>query len=226
MHPLDNPIWLSLTTSHSHFAHVNNCARKFPATVSMLAAFPEPTAENYASLASLLSPDERIGLFLQNPPDPPAGWTVRHSVPLFQMVCEKPASDETRSNEAEIIPLTKADVPEMVALTKLTKPGPFDVRTHEMGDYIGIRSAGYLVAMAGERLRVPGFTEVSAVCTHPKHLGHGYATLLMKTLMKSICSRGDTPCLHVRSENARAVQLYERLGFRTRISLQYAGMNR
>jgi predicted GNAT family acetyltransferase len=109
----------------------------------------------------------------------------------------------------------------MLALTKLTKPGPFGARTHEMGDYFGIRSAGILAAMAGERLRLPGYTEISAVCTHPDHLGCGYASGLMEMFMERICSRGELPFLHVRSENARAIQVYERLGFRKRTSLHY-----
>ena len=109
----------------------------------------------------------------------------------------------------------------MLALTKLTMPGPFGARTREMGDYFGIRGAGTLAAMAGERLRLPGYTEISAVCTHPDHLGRGYASALMEMLMERICSRGELPFLHVRSENARAIQVYERLGFRIRASLHY-----
>jgi len=151
--------------------------------------------------------------------------------PLLQMLYDNPSSprnrakgvpsDEVRSNQPEFIPLTQADVPEMLALTKLTKPGPFGVRTHEMGDYFGIRSAGTLAAMTGERLRLPGYTEISAVCTHPDYLGQGYASALMAMLMERICSRGELPFLHVRSENARAIQVYERLGFRIRAHLHY-----
>ena len=227
MHPLDNPIWQALTTTHAGFAETCNAARKFPHEVSVLAGFPEPTPENYHSLAALLSPDERVGLFLQEPPAPPAPWTVVSTGPLLQMLCENrsfpspaPPSNGVRSNP-EFIPLTQADVPEMLALTKLTKPGPFGARTHEMGDYFAIRSAGTLAAMAGERLRLPGYTEISAVCTHPDHLGHGYASALMGELMNRICSRGELPFLHVRTENVRAIQVYQRLGFTKRASLHY-----
>ena len=103
----------------------------------------------------------------------------------------------------------------MIELTALTKPGPFGPRTHELGTYVGIRDGGKLVAMAGERLKVPGYTEVSAVCTHPDHLGKGYARVLMKEVMRAIRERGETPFLHVRGDNARAIALYERLGFRS-----------
>jgi GNAT superfamily N-acetyltransferase len=228
MHPLDNPIWQALSTTHSGFAQTCNAARKFPREVSVLAGFPEPTPMNYDSLATLLRPDERIGLFLQEPPNPPAPWTVVSFGPLLQMLCDIPATrakefppDGVRSNQ-EFIRLTQADVPEMLALTKLTKPGPFGTRTHEMGDYFGIRRAGILAAMAGERLRLPGHTEISAVCTHPGHLGRTYASTLMQMLMERIGGRGELPFLHVRSENVRAIQVYERLGFRKRASLHYA----
>jgi hypothetical protein len=177
MHPLDNPIWQALISTHAGLAETCHAARKFPREVSVLAGFPEPTPKNYDALAALLSRDETVGLFLQDPPDPPAPWTICSTGPLLQMLCENrgsyspsPRSDEVRSNP-EFIPLTQADVPEMLALTKLTKPGPFGARTHEMGDYFGIRNRGDLAAMAGERLRLPGYTEISAVCTHPEHLG-------------------------------------------------------
>jgi predicted GNAT family acetyltransferase len=131
------------------------------------------------------------------------------------------SSDGVGSRQQEFIRLTQADAPEMLALTELTKPGPFGARTHEMGEYFGIRRAATLVAMAGERLRLPGYTEISAVCTHPGHLGRGYASALMEMLVERICSRGELPFLHVRSENVRAIQVYEHLGFRKRASLHY-----
>jgi ribosomal protein S18 acetylase RimI-like enzyme len=228
MHPLDNPIWQTLTTTHAGFAEIHNAARKFPREVSMLGGFSEPTPENYASLAALLSPGEHVGLFLQAPADPPAPWAVVSAGPMFQMLYENgssslsaPGSKGARSTP-EFIRLAQSEVPEMLALTKLTNPGPFGARTYEMGDYFGIRVEGRLVAMAGERLRLPGYTEISAVCTHPDHLGHGYASALMTLLMDRICSRGELPFLHVRSENTRAVQVYEHLGFMKRASLYYA----
>jgi len=114
------------------------------------------------------------------------------------------------------------DSAEMLALATLTKPGPFGTRTHELGSYVGIRSEGKLVAMAGERLKVPGYTEVSAVCTHPDRTGNGYARVLMTEIMRRIRERGETPMLHVRADNSRAVQLYERLGFRVRKEMHFA----
>jgi predicted GNAT family acetyltransferase len=139
-----------------------------------------------------------------------------------EMVYEGDGVPASSSSDLEIVELSAADVPEMMALTALTKPGPFHKRTHELGTYLGIRREGKLVAMAGERLKVPGFTEVSAVCTHPEHTGHGYARILMLEVMERIRSRGETPFLHVREDNVRAIALYERLGFSRRVLLHFA----
>jgi ribosomal protein S18 acetylase RimI-like enzyme len=224
MSPLDNPIWQSLITTHAHFAEISGAARKFPHEVSVLAGLPEPKPENYDSLAAMMRPGERVGMFLEDPPDPPAPWAIDRTCPLLQMLCEKRSAFQgvPRAMQPEFIRLSKADVPEMLALTKLTKPGPFGARTHELGDYFGIRVAGTLAAMAGERLRLPGYTEVSAVCTHPDHLGHGYASAVMGVVMDNICSRGELPILHVLPENTRAIQVYERLGFTKRAMLHLA----
>jgi ribosomal protein S18 acetylase RimI-like enzyme len=224
MDPLDNPIWHSLTTTHAGLAQICNSARKFPREVSVLAGFVEPTPESYASLGSLLEPGKTANLFLQAPPDPPPAWTVVSTGALLQMLYDCPKAVEPIGvcpEQPEFIPLTQADVPEMLVLTKLTIPGPFGARTHELGDYFGIRVGERLAAMAGERLRLPGYTEISAVCTHPDHLGRGYASSLIEMLVERICSRGESPFLHVRSTNLRAIQVYERLGFRKRITLNY-----
>ncbi len=141
---------------------------------------------------------------------------------LLQMILENDARLEPNRKSYDFIELGQTDVAEMVELATLTKPGPFDTRTREMGTYLGIREGGKLVAMAGERLKLPGYTEISAVCTHPEHLGHGYAGFLMTILAERIRGRGETPILHVRAENARAVQLYERLGFRRRLLSYFA----
>ena len=221
MHPLDNPIWQALISTHAHFAETHNGARKFPREVSVLAGFCEPTPENYNSLAALLRPDERIGLFLEQPPDPPAPWTIDRTTPLLQMLCDGGSPAGVHSNPA-VIQLTQAHVPQMLALTKLTNPGPFGARTCEMGDYFGICAAGVLAAMAGERLKLPGYTEISAVCTHPHHLGHGYASVLIAKLIDRIFNRGEQPILHVLPENTRAIQVYGRLGFTKRAMLHLA----
>jgi len=137
-----------------------------------------------------------------------------------------PVAEPHGSSSHCIEELGPKDSPEMVELAHLTKPGPFGTRTHELGTYLGIRREGKLVAMAGERLKVPGYTEVSAVCTHPAHTGKGYARVLMMQVMEGIRRRGEIPFLHVRQDNTRAVELYERLGFRTRRVVYFTVLKR
>lgn len=223
MHPLDNVIWNALNTSQAHLGASRGEARKFHKDVSLLGGFSEPSAEAYDSLSSLLEVHERVGLFLEADPTPPSNWKVIASVPLLQMLHENGTSPVRADAPLPIFyQLGESDVPEMLALTKLTKPGPFATRTGEMGDYFGIRKGGTLVAMAGERLRLPGFTEISAVCTHPEHLGQGYARRLVALLLNRIQGREERAFLHVRPENTRAAELYERMGFRKRVLLRYA----
>jgi ribosomal protein S18 acetylase RimI-like enzyme len=222
MHPLDNVIWNALNTSQSHLGVGTGVARKFHKEVSLLGGFAEPNDGAYDALANLLDDGERVGLFLDADPKPPAGWRVVASMPLLQMLCENGDSPPPSETTLPVFhQLGAADVSEMLQLTKLTRPGPFAIRTREMGDYFGIRKDGALVAMVGERLRLPGFTEISAVCTHPEHLGQGHARRLITLLLGRIKRRGERAFLHVRQENRRAVELYERLGFVKRRSLQY-----
>ena len=225
MHPLDNPIWQALTTSQAHLAKTGKMARRFPNDITSLGAFLEPMQAAYDSLSSILDDVNATGLFFDSPQRPPAGWTVTAGAPLLQMIHENggvATFSASQSIACEIFDLAASDAPEMLALAQLTKPGPFGLRTRELGTYLGIRHEGRLAAMAGERLRVPGFTEISAVCTHPDHLGRGYAAALMTTLMKRIQARGEVPFLHVREDNTRAISVYERLGFLKRVLLHFA----
>ncbi|HXZ41431.1 MAG TPA: GNAT family N-acetyltransferase [Terriglobales bacterium] len=226
MHPLDNVIWNALTTKQAHLGTTNHAAGKFLREVSLLGALAEPTGEAYESLLALLRTNERVGLFLDETPQPSPPLKLVRSGPLLQMVHEHIPRVENPKERPAFLPLGRADVPHMLALTQLTKPGPFGERTHEMGEYWGIRQNGELIAMAGERLRLPGFTEVSAVCTHPDHLGRGYATALITMLVQRIRSRGEQPFLHVLPENTRAVCLYEYMGFHKRALRQYVILER
>lgn len=214
MHALDNPIWNSLTSLHARFAEGDALAKRFPPDLTTLAAMREPTVEAYRSLAQVLK-DSGAALFLDQPPVIPPGWTTIHASQILQMVCEK-SEIGAQSEKAPAEVLTGADTDEMVALAELTKPGPFGKRTRELGHYIGIRDSHRLAAMAGERLHMPGYTEVSAVCTHPDFQGRGFARQLISILMRRIMQRGEIPILHVRHDNLGAIHLYEKLGFRTR----------
>lgn len=223
MHPLDNVIWKALTTSQANFAEVSALARRFQEEVSLLGAVREQSQEAYGSLADLTQL-RAVGVLLEGA-EVPRGWTVITGGNLMQMLHQNGSlMASAASDTPPFSDLGPADAPEMVALAELTRPGPFGPRTRELGRYIGIRQNGELAAMAGERLRIPGYTEVSAVCTHPEFLGRGYARSLMIELMQRIVERGERPFLHVRNDNTRAIELYRRLGFTVRANLYYAVM--
>ena len=213
MHPLDNIIWQALSTRQTEFAQRSGNARRFVPEVGPLAAFVEPEERAYESMAELAGPQGAIALFLDAPYQSRAGWSVVAGAPLLQMLWRDNSLDKIDAGEFAIVELGATESAEMIALTALTKPGPFRPRTHELGRFFGIRDEGKLVAMAGERLKVPGYTEVSAVCTHPEHTGHGYAAALMSQVIRGILDRGEIPFLHVRGDNLRAIDLYKRLGF-------------
>lgn len=213
MYALDNPIWHALSTRQRSLAEGDDLAKRFPPAVTPLASLKDTSALAYASLADLLGPQGAAGLFQDLSPSLPNGWGVLRTALLNQMVY---------SGSAEIYPqhdveeLGLSQVQEMTALTKLTEPGPFGPRTPELGNYFGIYRSGQLVAMAGERLRMTGFCEVSAVCTHPEHRGHGYATSLLSAVIVGVIKRGETPFLHVLAENSQAIHVYQKLGFNSR----------
>jgi ribosomal protein S18 acetylase RimI-like enzyme len=214
---LDNPIWYALSTGQSYLSQSNHLAKRFPRDVAPFGAMKAQSPAEYEALAQILSGDT-AALFLASKPVLPGDWSMRISGDMYQMTFEAPAP--ARPNQV-IRKLTHADVPEMLALTKLTEPGPFLPRTIDLGAYYGVHESGSLVAMAGERLRLTGFTEVSAVCTHPGARGRGYGNALMSTVISGIMNRDETPFLHVKTDNP-AIALYRKLGFQIRAQLYLA----
>lgn len=213
---LERPIWNALTSEHAPLARGTGHARVFPRDVSPLAGVDSPAPAALTDLAALADPGETLALFMLEPFDPPPVWRTTRSLYIDQMVCSEPPASGAGDAAASLVrPMTERDVPDMLELTALTQPGPFRQRTIAMGRYFGIRAPdGRLAAMAGERLKLPRYTEVSAVCTHPDHLGRGYAQALMLQVMSLIRAEGKTPFLHVKTDNDRAKRVYERLGFR------------
>lgn len=218
---LDAPMWSALTTSQSHFAVGDGLVRAYAPEIGPLSGLAEQSADAYESLRELTEPGEVKALFLDELPIPRTGWTLIRGGILDQMVftglgiAELPETDGLRA-------LTVTDVPAMVDLAHLTEPGPFRERTHELGTFFGIFEANRLLAMAGQRMRVPGFVEVSAVCTHPDARGRGYARVLMSAIMGLIASDGDTPFLHTFADNDAAIRVYKALGFTWRRSFHVA----
>ncbi|POM27350.1 Mycothiol acetyltransferase [Actinomadura rubteroloni] len=217
-HPLDRPAYASLTGPHAHFAEWRGNVVRYPADVSPFLVVPEhPDATDWADVAALAGPGVVVPLVdvLSAPPD---NWEVVMSLAGVQLV----DNGVTGSIDAEAVRLTAADVPEMMALVERTKPGPFLSRTIELGTYLGIRREGRLVAMAGERLHPPGWTEISAVCTDATYRGQGLATRLVRTLVAGIRARGEAPFMHAAAHNTTAIRLYESLGFRVRRTATFA----
>jgi predicted GNAT family acetyltransferase len=236
-HPLDNPVWGALTSAQRELARENGLARRFPSDVSPLAAIERPTPAAFTDLRELVGPQESVGLVTRESLEVPAEWEVVRSRWIDQMVCGEPVTGVRKPTDAvptdavaslaeSLLVLGTADVPEMLALAAATEPGPFVAATIRMGRYFGIRSSeGALAAMAGERLRLDGFTEISAVCTDQRFQGRGHAGALVSYLVARIVAEGKIPFLHVKSENG-AKSLYEKLGFRVRREMRLTVVTR
>ena len=226
---LDEPMWSALTTTQSSYATGTGLARAYLPAIGPLSGLAEQTPAAYDDLHRLAAPNAVQVLFLHEPPVPRIGWTLIRGGLVDQMVfAGSPQSivDES-GNERATGPtnmrlLTAADVPAMVELATLTEPGPFRDRTHELGTFYGIFEDSRLLSMAGQRMRVPGYIEVSAVCTHPDARGRGYARMLMSTVMRLILNSGDTPFLHTFADNLSAIRVYHALGFKKRLTFHLA----
>jgi predicted GNAT family acetyltransferase len=212
-HPLDRPVWNALTTRQAHLAEGDDRAWRIHAEYGLFAASHDLSSGNLAALAALIPDGGTIGIAETMPVIPPPGTMLAMQMDLHQMIAREIVAGEAGF---EVTALGDADAEEMLALATLTEPGPFFRRTHQLGDFVGVRATGKLVAMAGERLKLTGYTEVSGVCTHPDHRGKGYAGGLMRIVAQRIAARGETPFLHVLATNGGAIALYENLGFRYR----------
>ncbi|SEM71537.1 GNAT family N-acetyltransferase [Streptacidiphilus jiangxiensis] len=211
-HLLDNPAWAALTGPHAHLAERVGRAARYPAEVSPFAALADPADPRaWDDLATLVGPG-RLTPVTGATAAPPEGWQTVESGQGVQLV----AATLRTEPAPEAVRLGPDDVPEMLDLVARTKPGPFLPRTVELGTYLGLRRDGRLVAMAGERLHPPGWTEISAVCTAPDHRGQGLATRLVRAVAAGIRERGETPFLHAAATNTGAVRLYESIGFTLR----------
>lgn len=217
-HPLDRPVWASLTTRQSGLALGSSQAVRIDPDYGVFAAAADASPPSLSALAALVLAEGEAAMVEAD--DWPAihGVIVQPPVAVCQMI-----AGELKTLPAdgfEIVDLIGQDAAEMFDLARLTQPGPFFGRTHRLGDFVGVKHREHLVAMAGERMKLPGFTEVSAVCTHPGHRGHGYAAALMGVVAARIEARGETPFLHVYPHNTGAIRLYESLGYRIRCEMK------
>ena len=213
MEPLDRPIWSALSTRQQALAEGSGRALRFPLVIAPFADMADMSAESFAALGALMSPSEIAVLFTPDAVTAPPAFKTLLAETGEQMI-GTPAESAIPGVEAEA--LGADDVAAMLELTKLTKPGPFSARTHELGTFLGVRINGQLVAMAGERMKPANYTEITAVCVHPDHRGRGYAQMLLGAVGRQVAARGESPFLHVFTSNASAIALYRRQGMEIR----------
>ena len=214
---LNRPVWSALTTGDRRFAEGGSLALRFPPDIAPFAATADDSPETFAALKELLAEGGRVALVTLDKLKSYPGFEVVREAPIIQMI----ADAETAPPPEGLAPilLGPGDVPEMLRLAEQTNPGPFGPCTHELGQYIGIRVDGALAAMAGERMRLDGAVEISAVCVSPEHRGKGHAAFLVAWLVRKLRGEGAIPFLHAFTDNP-AIALYERLGFTKRKTLR------
>lgn len=213
VHALDRVVWESLTTFHAPLSEGTPLARRFLRDVNLFASARDDSPAALAELSALVRPGEQV--FVAQVPEivtPPDLVEVKAALGVQMLATRLPRP----APRHDITILTDADAPEMWALAKLTEPGPFLERTNRMGRFLGIRVDGRLAAMAGERMRIPGYTELSGVCTHPDFRGRGFARRLSTAVVTDITARGDRAFLHAWKTNHTAIDLYRQLGFEIR----------
>ena len=208
---LDNITWHSLAGPHERFSAGTRTARRYARGFSPILGFADPVRPDFDALRTHCEPGESFytdGWSGAAPGD----WAIKVESTMFKMVWDAPAPVDDPA--ADSVRLDGSHAAQAMALADLTHPGPFALRTLELGEYFGYLEDGRLVAMAGERMRGGSLHEISGVCTHPDEQGRGLARRLMLKLVRRQMQRGETPFLHVMRDNARARELYRRMGFR------------
>jgi predicted GNAT family acetyltransferase len=219
MNILDRPVWAALKHA-PHLAEGGHLAKRFRRDVNLFASARDDSPSSLAALRGLVLEGESIFMLQVPAINVPSGLVAAREAQGVQMLATRPIA--ALAGDHPIVELGDTDAPEMLALAHLTEPGPFLPRTHTMGRFIGIRINGRLAAMAGERMRFQGFTEVSGVCTHPDFRGQGLARRLSLVVASAIQQRGEQPFLHAWTSNHAAIALYENLGFKLRAKVQVA----
>jgi len=221
---LDNPGWHALQTEHQHFAAGANDIQRYPESILKIAGCEVPASADLRKIEPWVEPGEKVFIVGDLPPLP-ENWTNYINIPCVQMVCPE-LKTLLIKDKAPIRLLTANDHEEMIALIKLVQPGFFFRDTYRLGDYFGIHQGGKLVAIAGERLKMTGLTEVSAVVTHPDYTGRGYAQQLVRHVAAKNFDEGNIPFLHFVTTNIRARKVYELVGFEERRIIPFCGLQR
>lgn len=208
---LDNILWHCLSGPHARFATGEGAIRRYAPGFSPIVGCEEPHLPDFETLARYCEPGDSFYTDIWHGPTP-EGWRVDKDARMWKMVWGAPMPPVDAAPDA--IPLRPEHASQAVELARLTNPGPFGIRTPELGDYFAYFDAGRLIAMAGERLCAGQLHEVSGVCTHPDFQGRGLAKKLTLKLVRRQMERGETSFLHVVSTNTTAHALYEKMGYR------------
>jgi ribosomal protein S18 acetylase RimI-like enzyme len=222
-HPLDRPVWNALTTRQAAVALGDVQAWRFDPDYALFAAARDFDAASIGALVPLVPAGGMIGLVEARPVDVPPGLALAMQPTIDQMLA---TAFEPEMPDLDFVDLSEGDAADMLELATLTEPGPFFAKTHRLGDFIGVKRGGRLIAMAGERMKLLGFTEVSAVCTHPEGRGQGLGGKLTRIVASRIAARGEVPFLHVYPHNTGAITLYQAMGFSLRRTMVMTVMAR
>ncbi|MBN9220098.1 MAG: GNAT family N-acetyltransferase [Mesorhizobium sp.] len=222
-HILDRPVWSALDTRHRHLAQGGDLARRYPASIVPFASTAVDDAESLRAFAELVAPGESVFMAQADAIALPTGLAASLTAAAVQMIAEAPLPSIP---DERVERLTQDDAQEMLALASLTRPGPFSLEAQSLGDFWGVKIGGRLAAMAGERMKQPGYTELSGVCSHPDFRGGGLGRLLSVFVANRILARGDIPYLHAYAANTAAIGLYESIGFRLRTTMNVAVVQR
>jgi ribosomal protein S18 acetylase RimI-like enzyme len=221
---LNNPVYHALLTGDRHLSFGNEQVKYFDEQVSPFAGFDPGYKNGFAELYEMLPSGRKILYAISSIITQPAGWQVQHEIKGLQFIYE--SNSKMKTQFPDVKPLSEIHVEQMVQLAKLTRPGPFGIRTIDFGSYFGIFDNEKLVAMTGQRLHVENYTEISAVCTHPDYTGKGFAYTLLQHQLQLILQKNQLPFLHVKQDNQRAITLYERLGFTISRSMNFYFMRK
>jgi predicted GNAT family acetyltransferase len=213
-------VWEALSSRQIHFNNGNEVLKYFPAEVAPFIGMKNWDSNDLHQLEKQVPANRSFSMLMAKRVELPPEFKTIFTLPLYQMYC--PVCKPSAKTDLTIRELTMSDVPQMLALTEKTKPGPFYAKTILFGNYMGLFIGDELAAMTGERLKVNGYTEVSAICTNPDHLGKGYASYLISHACERIVAGGYTPFLHVRTDNLRAIEVYKRSGFEIRTDIHFA----
>jgi GNAT superfamily N-acetyltransferase len=211
---LDNIMWNCLAGPHARFAVGSGAIRRYAPGFSPIVGCEDPHRPDFATLANVCVPGDSLYVDIWSGAAP-AGWRIDRETRMWKMIWDAPPPAEDAAPDA--VALRAEHAPQALELAQLTNPGPFGIRTPELGEYFGYFHDGRLIAMAGERLCAGHLHEISGICTHPDFQGRGLARRLSLKLVHRQLQRGKTSFLHVVSTNTPARRLYEKMGFRNHL---------